>query len=350
MKERKLRVGMIGAGGISRIHCEGWAKLPECQLVAITDIQSSAAKARAEQFKIPDVEATGRALIARKDIDVVDIVVPNRFHRAYTVAALKSGKHVLCEKPLALTTREVDAMIAASRSSNRKLMCAQHQRFGQPAIALKEYLQQHPLGDVYYVRAWWNRRRLLPARPGFMYKKNSGGGCCIDIGVHILDLAMWLMDNFQPRSVRGFAVTKLAKREDAWSEWGQIDKQGLDVEDFAVGIIQMANGAVVSLECSFMLNQKPKEEYRVDLFGTRAGAKWPECEYYSHTSQGYADTKIELRGKGDPAHHAEIRAFAQAVMGNLPVPVAPEQSRAVIAVLEGLYKSQQRQKEVRLRE
>jgi len=228
-------------------------------------------------------------------------------------------------------------------------MCAQHQRFAASSIALKQYLAKHPLGEVYYAQAWYNRRRLLPARPGFMYKKNSGGGCCIDIGVHILDLALWLMDNFEPVCVTGVSLTKLAKRRDAWSEWGRIDKRNIDVEDFAAGMVRMANGATLMLECSFMLNQKSRVEQRIDLFGVEAGAKWPECEYYDHTSHDYVDTKIEIRGKGEPAHHAEIRAFAEAVMGGRPVPVPPEQSRAVVAILEGLYKSHQRGKQVRLR-
>jgi len=348
VKTRKLRVGMIGAGGISRVHCEGWSKLADCQVVAIMDIRQEAARQRAEQFQIPSVEATARRLIARKDIDAIDVVVPNKFHEPYTVAALQAGKHVLCEKPLALTARQVDAMIAAAEKSRKKLMCAQHERFAASSIALKEYLTKHPLGEVYYARAWYNRRRLLPVKPGFMYKKYSGGGCCIDIGVHILDLALWLMDNFEPVSVTGIGLTKLAKRPDAWSEWGQIDRKNIDVEDFAAGMIRMANGAALTLECSFMLNQKPKAEQRIDLFGVRAGAKWPECEYYDHTSHDYVDTKIEIRGKGEPAHHAELRAFAEAVMGDRPVPVQPRQSRAVVAILEGLYKSDRRGKEVRI--
>jgi predicted dehydrogenase len=339
---------MIGAGGISRLHCEGWSRLEDCELVAITDIDKSAAARRAEEFHVPTIEANARRLIARKDIDAVDIVVPNMFHRSYTVAALESGKHVLCEKPLALKARDVDAMIAAARKARRKLMCAQHQRFSPKAQAMKDYLSRHPLGEIYYARAWYNRRRLLPCTPGFMYRNNSGGGACIDIGVHVLDLALYLMDHFEPVSVTGISVTKLARRGDAWSEWGRIDKKGIDVEDFAAGLIRFADGAALSLECSFMLNQKPRVDSRIDLFGTDAGAKWPECEYYDHTADGYVDVQIVARDTGEKAHHAEIRHFAQAVLGNRPVLVPPEQSRAVIAILEGLYRSQETGREVKL--
>jgi len=350
VKSRRLRIGIIGAGGISGIHCEGWKKLKDCELVAVTDINLKAARARAAEFSIPAVERTGRALLARKDIDTVDIVTPNRFHKVYTVAALRAGKHVLCEKPLALTVAEVDTMIAAAAKARRKLMCAQHMRFQDDAVALKGYLHRHPLGEVYYARAWCNRRRLLPTTAGFIFRKNAGGGACIDVGVHLLDLAMHLMDNFRPASVCGVSVCKLARRKETWSEWnwGLFDKKRLDVEDFAAGLVRFADGAVLSLECSWMLNQKSRAEQRIDLFGTRAGAKWPECEYYDHTDNGFADTVIDVRKSGAEPHCRAIRAFAEAVMGGRPVPVLPEQSRAVISVLAALYRSQKLHREVKV--
>jgi len=341
---------MIGAGGISEVHCKGWSLVKGAELVAITDIVAERARKRAEEFNIASVERNAADLLKRKDIDAVDIVTPNRKHKPQTVAALQAGKHVLCEKPLALTAKEVDAMIDASRKAKKKLMCAQHMRFSHAGRAMKEYITKHPLGEIYYARAWYNRRRLLPAGVTFIYRKNSGGGPCIDVGVHVLDLALHLMDNFEPVSVTGIAVNKIAKQKDSWTEWmwGCFDKKGMDIEDFAAGLVRFANGATLSLECSFMLNQKLRVDERIDLFGTKAGAKWPDCEYYDHTSNDYADTKIDVRKAGIADHPAEIAAFAECVMANKPVPVPPEQSRAVIAILEGLYKSARLGKEVKL--
>ena len=350
MKKRKLRIGMIGAGGISKIHCEGWTRLDDCELVAVTDINPDASAARAGEFNIPNVDDTARKLLARKEIDVIDVVTPNRFHKGQTIAALRAGKHVLCEKPLALTPREVDAMIAAAEKGRKKLMCAQHQRFMDNSKAMKEYITAKSLGEVYYARAWYNRRRALPTTRGFLLSENSGGGCCIDVGVHVLDLALHLMDNFEPVSVTGVAVTKIAKQKSAWSEfdWGYYDKRKLDVEDFAAGMVRFANGAALTLECSFMLNQKPRAEQRIALFGTRAGIAWPECEVYDTLSRDYVDVSINVRDSGRQAHHEEIRVFAEAIMGNKPVPVPPRQSRAVMAILDGLYRSQKSGREVKL--
>ncbi|MCJ7543201.1 MAG: Gfo/Idh/MocA family oxidoreductase, partial [Phycisphaerae bacterium] len=138
--KRLLRVGMIGAGTIAGPHCEGWAKLKDARLVAITDIRRDRAMDRAKAFAIPSVEPSAARLLRRKDIDVVDIVAPNRLHAPLTIAALRAGKHVLCEKPLALTVKDIDAMIAASVKARRKLMCAQHLRFHPATAALKDYL------------------------------------------------------------------------------------------------------------------------------------------------------------------------------------------------------------------
>ncbi len=350
MAKRKLRVGMIGAGGISHLHCEGWTKLPDCELVAITDVNRDAALKRAEEFHIETVEASAKRLVARKDLDVIDIVTPNRLHKEQTLMSLRAGKHVLCEKPLGLNPQEVDQMIAAAEKAKRKLMCAQHMRFEDRSVALKRYVAAGNLGEIYYARAWYNRRRGLPTWGSFLYHDKQGGGCCIDVGVHILDLAMFLMDNFDPISVSGISVTKIAKRKEAWSAWGDADydKKGMDVEDFAAGMIRFANGAALSLECSFMLNMKGQNDNRVELFGVQAGVKWPDCEIYSHTEHDFLDSSISVRESKTRAHHNEIKAFAEAILGNRPAPVPPEQTRAVMAALAGLYKSQETGREVRL--
>lgn len=348
-KKRKLRIGILGAGGISGVHCQAWSKLRECELVAITDINIAAAKARAAEFDIPDVVADTNGLISRKDIDVIDVVVPNRFHKKFTVAALKSGKHVLCEKPFALTAKDVDAMIAAGDKAGKKLMCAQHMRFLPAATVLKDHVSKSKIGEIYYARAWFNRRRRLPTTRGFLLKENSGGGSCIDVGVHILDLTMHLMDNFKPVSVTGISVTKLAKAKDAWSEWdwGYYDKRRLDVEDFAAGLIRFENGTALSLECSFMLHQAAQVEKRIDLFGTKGGAKWPEGQFFSDKPGEYINNQLIIPATGD-GYLAEIRSFTDAILKNKPVPVKPIETRAVIAVIEGLYKSQALGREVKL--
>jgi predicted dehydrogenase len=343
---------MIGCGGISGIHFKGWGMVDNADVVACTDMQREAAENRAEEFNVGDVEESVESLLKRKDIDIVDICTANRSHKPLTVQALQAGKHVLVEKPMALTAREVDEMIAAAAKAKRQVMCAQHMRFGHQARAMKDAIssRRYDLGEVYYTRAWYNRRRQLPWGESFIYQRTSGGGPCIDVGVHILDLAMHLMDNFEPVSVTGIAVNKLAKQSGTWSEfnWGCEDKKGMDVEDFAAGFVRFKNGAALSLECSFMLNMKENAVGKVDLFGTKRGASHPAGEIYDHTKNDYVDVTIRAREVGPGNHPAEIIAFADAITRGKPVPVPPQQSRAVMAVLEGLYKSAKTGKEVKL--
>ncbi|MCJ7543068.1 MAG: hypothetical protein MUP47_00640, partial [Phycisphaerae bacterium] len=165
-----------------------------------------------------------------------------------------------------------------------------------------------------------------------------------------LDIAMHLMDNFHPVSVDGLAVNKLARQRASWSEWewGCYDKKRMDVEDFAAALVRFANGAALVLECSWMLNTKAREEYRLDLFGTQAGASWPGCEYLEHTRHDYVHTQIALREPKETPYQAEIRLFTQAILHQTPVPVPPQQSRCVIAALQGLYKSHRLGRSVKL--
>ena len=351
MAKKKLRVGIIGCGGISGIHFSGWQKYADAEIVACTDIHLPAAEKRAEEFSVADVEKNTAALLKRKDIDVVDICTANRSHKPITIQALRAGKHVICEKPLALTGKEVDQMIAAAKTAKKKVMCAQHERFSANALAMKEYIDGNPLGDIYYGRAWYNRRRQLPARDTFIYNELSGGGPCIDVGVHTLDLALHLMGNFEPVSVTGIAVNKIAPQPESFTEfeWGNFDKKGMDVEDFAAGLIRFKNGAALSLECSFMLNQKASAEMKIDLFGDKAGIAYPALEAYDCTANHYRDTKITARNIKPEAHEYCVHCFADALLGKRKdVPVLPAQSRAVMAILDGLYKSAKIGKEVKL--
>jgi predicted dehydrogenase len=242
-------------------------------------------------------------------------------------------------------------MIAARDASGKLLMCAQHQRFRDPSLALHAYLQANPLGEVYYARARANRRRQVPSwgEGTFIRKEKSGGGPCIDIGVHILDLTMFFMDNFKPVSVTGVTFDKLGRNPKLMNLFGDYDRKVFDVEDFAAGFIRFANGAALTLECSFMLNQKPTgTEWHCDLFGTQAGAAWPDLEIFSESNRVLTDTKIAHVAETAGGYANEVRAFVEAVLAGGPSPIPAEQSLAVVAVLEGLYKSAETGKEVRL--
>jgi predicted dehydrogenase len=350
----KLRVGLVGCGGISGVHFPGWKKLnPDCQIVAICDIAPEAMRNRGTEFEIPRDQwyADHRDMLKKAKIDAVDICVPNGFHAEIAINALKSGRHVICEKPLAPTPAEVRRMIAARNKARKLLMTAQHMRFQRNSQNLKAYLDTGALGDVYYARVQALRRRLIPGWGGglsFIDKKRSGGGPCIDIGVHVLDLTMHLMGHPEPVSVSGYTPCKLGKRKDIRGFWGDWERDKMTVEDFAVGFVRFKNGACLTLECSWLLNIKESELLRIFLCGTEAGAEWPALTVFGEKAGCITDTQLAFPDDKAPAHHTELEAFSQAILRGKSSPVPPEQSLNVMRILDGLYRSHAAGKEVKV--
>lgn len=328
------------------VHAKAWQKLEGVQIVGCCDAQVKTAKHFAEQFNVPNVFRDIKKA-AQLDADIMDVCTPNNAHLPAVLAGFAHKRHVLCEKPLAIKPAQVVKMIEASRKAKRLLMCAQHMRFDGPSQALKQWIDGGYLGEVYYARAWHNRRRLLPAWGLFMSKKASGGGPCVDVGVHALDLTMWLMDNFEPVSVTGVAPCKIAKTPGIYNTWGEYKPKQMEVEDFAAGFVRFKNGAALTLEASWMLNMHGRSEAATWIYGTGAGAKWPSLEIVEERNavitEGRIDNVPDIEG-----HEAEIAAFHDCVVNDKPVPVEPKQTLAVIKVLDGLYRSHQTGREVKL--
>lgn len=334
-----LRVAILGTGAIARSqHLPAWSKLPEFELAALADASPVSLAAVPAEFPIERRVTDYRELLDDKSIDVVDICMPSALHAEACIAALAAGKHVLCEKPMATSRTDAAAILAAWRASGKKLMVAQHMRFEPSVLQLRTYLEHNPPGDVYYTRAQWLRRRRLPARPGFTDKRLSGGGALYDLGVHLLDLSWWLIGCPAPVSVSGVTFNRLARRRDIGSEWGTWEPTTIDVEDFASGLVRFAGGAAISLEVSWLGFQPEGEFWRLQMYGTRSGVTWPESVVVGEDNFIPWDLKL-AEAKGEKAHHHVIRQFARAVIDDAPVPVPPEQSANVIAMLDGLYAS-----------
>jgi predicted dehydrogenase len=346
MHKRTLRVGLVGVGGIGvDQHLPGWAKVPFAEVAALAD-PSPDALARAGAL-VPGARhfEDWRDLVARDDLDVVDVCAPNALHAPVAKAALRSGKHVLCEKPLATTATEVAELADAARAAGRVLMAAQQLRFDRTAVGLKGLIDAGMLGEVYYARAQWLRRRLLPARPTFTERRLSGGGPAFDIGVHVLDLACWFMGWPEPVSVTAGLGTFLARRPDVAGEWGEWDRARFDVEDFAAGFVRFASGAVLTLETSWLAFQPERETVKVQCYGTRGGLVWPEGVLAGETARAPWDLRLCDTSR-NPAHHDEIRAFAEAVRDGKPSPIPVEETLRGIRVLEAFYRSAEERREV----
>ena len=347
-----LKVGVVGVGGISKAHMPGWAASEQAEVVAGSDISAEALEKWGALYGVKKLTSDPAELFNDPDIDIIDVCTPNRYHAPIAIAALGASKHVLCEKPLAPTPAEIRQMIAARDRSGKLLMTAQHFRFRGDSQALKAELSTGVLGEIYHARSWMLRRGLLPVRPGFIYKKHSGGGPTIDVGVHILDLTLWLMDNPVPVAVSGVAKAPLAHREGAFSAWGMAPvPKDMDVEDFAAAFVRFDNGATLILETSWLLHHDELgEDIQIWLYGTEGGCHWPTTKILEtnyETKQFYNKFLQLTQDKMEP-HALECVAFAKAIAEGAPSPVAAEESLQVQSILDGIYRSQEEGREVRI--
>ena len=269
---RTLRVGIIGSGGIAQgAHIPAYQKVESVEVVAACDINEATARKAAQEFRIPRVYTDYRKMLREEKLDVVSVCTPNAFHKAPAVAALQAGAHVHCEKPLAMNPAEGRAMIAAAKRARRLLNVGLQCRYSAEAQALKDFIRKGELGKVYFARVQALRRRGVPGWGVFIRKDMSGGGPLIDIGVHMLDFALWLMGHPKPTRVLGNTYCNFGKRKNIFAPWGEWDPKKYTVEDMGVGYVKFAGGASLALEASWAAHID-EDMMRVTLVGTEGGA------------------------------------------------------------------------------
>ncbi|MBQ2813171.1 MAG: Gfo/Idh/MocA family oxidoreductase, partial [Clostridia bacterium] len=216
--EKKLRVGIIGCGGIANgKHMPAIAKIKEAEMVAFCDIIIEKAEAAAEKFGVEGAKVYEdyKELLKDESIDVVHVCTPNRSHSFITIDSLEAGKHVMCEKPMAKTYAEAKAMCEAAKRTGKKLTIGYQQRWRDDSIYLKEACDNGDLGEIYYAKAIALRRRAVPTWGVFLNEYEQGGGPLIDIGTHALDLTLYMMNNYKPKMVVGTTFKKLGQQKRA---------------------------------------------------------------------------------------------------------------------------------------
>jgi len=348
-------IALIGAGGIAQgAHLPAYKKLEsegKVRIIALADIVESTAKAAAEKFDVPRIFSDYREMLLLKEIDAIDVCTPNYVHKQPVLDAFAAGKHVLCEKPIALNAIEGSEMVAAGRKAGKKFQVGLNNRFNSGPLAIKRFIDDGKLGDIYYARAHALRRRGIPGWGVFTQKDKQGGGPLIDIGVHILDLSLWLMGHPKPVSVTGKTYTKFGTREGVLGLLGQWDPKIYTVEDFAVGFVRFENGATLTLESSFAANLE-RDIFETTIFGTEGGAFLDPFDKAAirvcrEESGTLTDTSLAfLPDIG--SHEAEIRGFVEAIANDSPVLVSGEQGLSVTQILDAIYESSETGREVRL--
>ncbi len=362
MKSRKLGIGIIGTGSIAQLaHIPGYQAISDqCEIVAAADVSEDALAAAQRDFGIPHLFRDYHELLQLDEVDAVSICASNPIHHPATLAALAAGKHVFCEKPLALNADDAREMVEAAQAADRILAVDFQSRFIPQAVALKQCIERGELGEVYFVRAAWNRRRgFAPRTKGAFHSKElNGGGALIDVGVHVIDTALWLMGGPSPVSVSGATYLKIGNQADGgYNPWGPWNHQEMDVDDFAMAMIRCDNGATLSLECSWALNFVESEYYRVWVAGDRAGAELTlgrteasatPLRIFTAESQSWVD-RVHRNFEPVPwPQHAAVADFVRAVREGGRPRSTGEDGLRVQRVVDAIYASAASGREVRL--
>ena len=349
---RTVKVGIIGCGGIGQNkHMPSLHKIENVEMVAFCDLILERAQMCKEKYGTPDalVCTDYREVLAVEDIEVVHVLTPNREHAEISVAALKAGKHVMCEKPMAKTAEGAKQMCEAAKASGKKLAIGYQHRMKPQAITAKEYIDSGALGEIYYANCYAIRRRGTPNWGVFLDAEAQGGGPIIDIATHSLDLTLYLMNNYEPEMVVGKTHKKLEHPE-AGNIWGDNGVSTTPLEEAACAFIRMKNGATIMLETSWALNTaEPIEEGSCVLCGSKAGLSLKNNKLVINKveldRQVVTDVDCSAGGVAfyDGASlcpaEAEAHAWIDSIVNDTPTVVQPDQARVVSEILEAIYVS-----------
>jgi len=347
----KLRCAVIGTGSIGVDHLHSLATCHRAAVVALAEVNPQRAREASARYNIPRSYADFHELLEQPDIDAVTIALPNHLHAPVALEALKARKHVLVEKPLAMSVKEATKVIETAKNMKRTVMVAQNLRFHRGTQLARGILDRGDLGDVYHARCFWLRRAGIP-RIGswFTQKKFSGGGCLTDLGVHLVDACFHLMKEFEVSTVSAHMYSKFGPRGLGEMDWGrsEIDpKRPFDVEDYGAALIRMKSGRTISMEVGWACFQNGESrEYGIDLLGSNAGLSLYPLKLFRNTLDGHE--VIQFTSTKVPYPEDRLHHFVQGILEGKKLLVTPEESLKVQQVLDALYASAASGREVKL--
>jgi predicted dehydrogenase len=360
MPNQPLRAGIIGLG-VGKAHAKGYAGNHGAQLVALCDTDELRLNELGAQYGVPPEGrfTDYKKMLSEARLDLVSVCLPNFLHADATIAALDAGVHVLCEKPMAPTVAQAQDMIAAAGRNGRQLMVAYNYRYRADVRWIRRVVESGQLGNVYHVYAAWRRETGIPGSGWFGNKQMAGGGALIDLGVHVLDLTMWLLGFPAVTTVSGDTHSLFGPR--GLKTWGRRAGQPatmtFDVDDGAVGFIRFANGANAVLEATWAEHRQPKDDLiHLELQGTNGTVVLNIANYsLEDTLRFYTEIEGEpvtiiptIRVSGPQGHEALVIDAIRSLVEHTPPPSDGFQGLAAVQVLQAMYESARSGHEVEL--
>lgn len=352
-----IRIGIIGAGAIGAVHAQAAKRVGET-VVAIADLNLKAAEALAKREGIETALGDPHALLKRDDVQAVVVGVPNKFHAPIAIAALNAGKDVLLEKPMALNVAECKAINAAAKKNKRIVQMGFVNRYTPSAVTARQFVGEGALGDIYHAKANIYRRRGIPGLGGwFTTKSMAGGGPLIDIGVHIIDLAMYVMDFPKVKRVSGKVYAKFGPRmkkylyEGMWAGPPKYDGV-FDVEDSAHALVRLEGGATLEINATWAGNF-PDDSVRdiMGFFGDKGGMTFQIGGNQVKVATEQHGHNVDLIPKCRDVNNwdAQHRAFIETVITRKQPHASGERGQIVQSIIDAIYKSSAEDREVEVR-
>ena len=347
------KIAIIGCGTIGNTHAGVYNECKDASLVYAVDIIPEKVKAFAEKFSIPAVESDYKKILSDPDLDAVSVCLPNYLHCQVTLDALKAGKHVLCEKPIALNMTEAEAMRDEAQKQGLQCVIGVVNRFHDNVNAVKNHIENGDLGKVYHVSLAFQGYRSIPGMGRwFTTKKESGGGVMIDWGIHFVDLALYCLNSPTPISISGVAHSELARNMNDYvytSMWaGPPEFDGVyDVEEVASGLLR-TSGATICFEGAWARNVDTSNMY-IEFLGDKGGIKLEYGGNYTlYTSKNGSLFETKQSRMDSSMFQSEIDSFITNISSNTKSIADISNVIVTQAVLDGFYKSAELGREVKI--
>lgn len=347
-----VRLGVIGVGQIGKHHLDNYAEIDGADVVAIADIDDAEGQRVTSQYGIPHVYTDFRQLLARDDIDAVDVCLHNNYHMPVTVEALQAGKDVYCEKPMAGTFHDALRMLETAQATGQQLSIQLNTLFADETKAAKELIDDGRLGKIYHARSTGFRRRGRPyvdgyGSPTFVQKEHSAGGALYDMGVYHIAQILYLLGNPAIERISGKTYQETA------IDPQRLASSGYNVEELGLGFIRLAGGLTLDIIEAWAVHMDQFEGS--SLFGREGGLRLEPFGYFSSVGDLDLDSSASMDGfswrihnvreDGD-AYDSAQQHWIAGLQGRVPLLPTAEIALNTMLISEGIYLSNQLSREV----
>lgn len=356
MAEQKLRAGVIGLG-VGKAHAKGYLNSPDAELVAVCDMNLARLEQAEADWNVTGLYTDYQQMLREANLDVVSIGLPNSLHAEASIAALEAGVNVICEKPMATSVVDARRMVETAKQNKRELMMCYNYRYRSDSQWMKRVIQSGQLGQIYHANVSWRRETGIPGWGLFGSKAASGGGALIDLGVHVIDLALWMMDFPAVKTISGDVRSLFGPvGRKTWGRTPTVEPiKDFDVDDGGIAFARLANGANMLINVTWAEHTAPGDDaFRVELQGTEGAAIMHVRNYKNDDTlrlyteiAGEAVTVIPtVRFAGAQSHEALVIDLCASLKQGKPSATTGEQGLVGVEILEALYESAQAGHEV----